>query len=61
MPCTQMKINVDYIGKKKNYYNSYVIFKFAEFYEFKSKQLAYGWFEFIIDVGSSLGVWLGRY
>jgi hypothetical protein len=40
---------------------SQFIFEFSPTYEFKSKVLAYDGFDFIVDSGSSLGLWIGRY
>ena len=62
-PCNKMTIIVKNrgISKFKNWNGSQFIFEFNPTYEFKSKVLAYDGFDFIVDSGSSLGLWIGRY
>ena len=49
------------MSKFENINGSQFIFEFNPTYEFKSKVLAYDGFDFIVDSGSSLGLWIGRY
>jgi hypothetical protein len=60
-PCNKMTITVKNRGnsKFKSYNGSQFIFEFNPTYEFKSKVLAYDGFDFIVDSGSSLGLWIG--
>jgi hypothetical protein len=46
-------------SKFKNFNRSQLIFEFNPTYELKSKVLAYDGFDFIVDTGSSLGLWIG--
>jgi hypothetical protein len=60
-PCNKMTVTVKNrgISKFKNLNGSHFIFVFNPTYEFKSKVLAYDGFDFIVDTGSSLGLWIG--
>ena len=62
-PCKKMTIIVKNRGnsKFKNFNRSQLIFEFNPTYELKSKVLAYDGFDFIVDTGSSLGLWIGQY
>ena len=45
----------------KNYNGSQIILEFNPTFEFKFKVLSYDPFDFIVDSGSSLGLWVGQY
>ena len=47
------------ISKIKSYGTQY-IFEFKPTYQYKATVLAYDEFDFIVDTGSSLGLWIGK-
>lgn len=62
-PCKQMKIiakNRENFDMDSSVMKSFTL-AFQPTYEYKSKVLAYVWFDFIVDTGSSLGLWIGWY
>jgi hypothetical protein len=61
-PCHKMEIRIKSRGKTKfkAFVGSVVNLELNPSYEFKSKVLAYDGFDFVVDTGSSLGLWIGR-
>ena len=58
-PCTVAQSMVLVSGRDKDQYNSLVTLDFEEQVVYTTKKLAYGPSEFLIDLGSSLGLWFG--
>jgi hypothetical protein len=48
------------ISKFKNYDGTQFIFALTPSYQYKTIVLAYDEFDFIVDTGSSLGLWIGK-
>ena len=57
-----MAINVKNIGisRSKGFNGSQFIITFKPTYQYKATVLAYDEFDFIVDSGSSLGLWIGK-
>ena len=62
-PCNKMTVSVNTrgIAKFKGYEGTTLILEFNPTYQLRSKVLAYDEFAFIVDTGSSLGLWIGEY
>ena len=60
-PCKKMTNIVSIKVDEKKRYNggSMLEFRFKKTVRVEKKVVVYTWFDFIIDVGSSLGLWLG--
>ena len=60
-PCTITRSNVLLVGKKLNEKNvsSTLTLQFDNLVVHRTKMLAYGFSDFLIDLGSSLGLWFG--
>ena len=60
-PCKKMTITLSPIGEENgfNVGDSSVTLRFDKLVKIERKMVVYTWFNFIIDVGSSLGLWLG--
>ena len=60
-PCTVTRSNVLFVGKKMNDHesNSTLRLRFDNIVVHRTKMLAYGFSDFLIDLGSSLGLWFG--
>ena len=48
------------ISKFKNYDGTHFIFALNPSYQYMAKVLAYDEFDFIVDTGSSLELWIGK-
>ena len=60
-PCTVIRNNIfknneQYFGRE---FYAKLIFVFDDIVVLKTKMLAYGFSDFLIDMGSSLGLWFG--
>lgn len=56
-----MNIYVKFKGYSKDGTgNTYIVLDFKNTFVYKFKQPSYTWFRFVIDIGSSIGVWLGK-
>ena len=58
-PCKKMTNRISMISDKSKSPFSYYEFRFKEKVRVEKKVVVYTWFNFIVDVGSSLGLWLG--
>ena len=61
-PCQQIETMTRFISRNKNIksHNLNLFLRLSENVKVHKKLLSYGWFEFIVDTGSSLGLWLGN-
>ena len=66
-PCLQIKVltrfisSQDYSVLKHADKKTILVLQLPEDVTAYRRLLTYGWFEFIVDTGSSLGLWLGNY
>ena len=58
-PCLRMTSKISLMSENDGYHNSYLKFRFKKTVRVEKKVVVYTWFNFIVDVGSSLGLWLG--
>ena len=58
-PCKKMTNRISMISDKSRSGHSVYEFRFKEKVRVEKKVVVYTWFNFIVDVGSSLGLWLG--
>ena len=60
-PCRKMKNTVSLVADDNNVigYHTQLKFRFEKSVRVEKKVVVYTWFKFIIDAGSSLGLWLG--
>ena len=59
-PCKKMTNKVSLkVDKNRNFTFASIKFRFKKTVRVEKKVVVYTWFNFIIDVGSSLGLWLG--
>ena len=58
-PCKQMKNTLSVISDLSGRVMTELEFNFKKTVRVEKKVIVYTWFNFIIDVGSSLGLWLG--
>ena len=60
-PCKKMTMILSPIGEENGVGvgSSSVTLRFDKLVKIERKMVVYTWFNFIIDVGSSLGLWLG--
>jgi hypothetical protein len=58
-PCSIMRPTVFINERKEGYYFTNIKINFEDLVIKRSKMLAYGFSEFLIDMGSSLGLWFG--
>jgi hypothetical protein len=65
-PCLQLKTLTRFISRqefskqKNSGKKTQLILRLPENVTTYKQVLSYGWFEFIVDTGSSLGLWLGN-
>ena len=58
-PCLKMTNKISVISDNDGFYSSILKFRFRERVRVEKKVVVYKLFDFIIDIGSSLGLWLG--
>ena len=65
-PCLQLKTltrfnnRLEFSGNRHAGSTTALILRLPEEVKVYKRLLSYGWFEFIVDTGSSLGLWLGN-
>ena len=58
-PCNITTSYIKFRETRKAMIDTVVVLNFRSEVEYRSKELAYEFYDFLIDVGSSLGLWLG--
>ena len=58
-PCRKMTNRVSLVDKEDYSDHAALEFRFQKTVKVEKKMIVYTWFNFIVDVGSSLGLWLG--
>ena len=60
--CIIMNIYVDFKGYSEDLFGyTNIVLDFKKSFVYKFKHPSYTWFRFVIDIGSSIGVWLGKF
>ena len=58
-PCKQQRISVSLKDQSPYTYSSISVITFNSNVKVSKEEPSYNWFNFIVDVGSSLGTWVG--